>query len=130
MKCLVVEDDRKLALFLSRVLAEEGYVVDLCPRGTEAILQIQTGLYDFVVLDWMLPDIDGLTVCREVRESGQTIPIIMLTARSEVNERVLGLRAGADDYLGKPVEIEELIARVQALLRRTAGYGKVVFGDL
>jgi DNA-binding response OmpR family regulator len=130
MKCLVVEDDRKLALFLSRALMEEGYTVDICSRGTEAIAQIRGGSYDIVVLDWMLPGVDGLTVCREVRDAGVVTPIIMLTARAEVGERVLGLRAGADDYLGKPFEIEELLARIHALLRRTTELGRLSFGDL
>src|SRR5262245_48895690 len=124
MRCLVVEDDHKLALFLSRALSEEGYTVDTCGRGTDAIPQVRGGSYDFVVLDWMLPGVDGLTVCRELRASGVITPIIMLTARGEVGERVLGLRAGADDYLGKPFEIEELLARIHALLRRTTELGK------
>src|SRR4051794_20625734 len=120
MKALIVEDDKKLATFLARVLGEEGYAVDQCSKGSEAISQIRCSSYDFVLLDWMLPDIDGLTVCREIRSGGVVTPIIMLTARCEVGERVLGLRAGADDYLGKPFEIEELLARIHALLRRSA----------
>jgi DNA-binding response OmpR family regulator len=130
MKCLVVEDDRKLALFLSRALNEEGYTVDICGAGTDAIPQVQGGGYDFVVLDWMIPGLDGLAVCRELRQAGLTTPIIMLTARGDVGERVLGLRAGADDYLGKPFEIEELLARIEAVLRRTTATGKLTFGAL
>ncbi|HKQ71160.1 MAG TPA: response regulator transcription factor [Polyangiaceae bacterium] len=130
MKALIVEDDTKLATFLSRVLGEEGYIVDRCSKGGEAIAQIRGGSYDFVILDWMLPDIDGLTVCRDVRSGGTTTPIIMLTARGDVAERVLGLRAGADDYLGKPFEIEELLARIHALLRRSTNLGRLAFGDL
>ena len=130
MRCLIVEDDTKLALFLSRALTEEGYTADICGRGVDAIPQVQAGGYDFVILDWMLPGMDGLAVCRELRQQGVTIPIIMLTARGEVGERVLGLRAGADDYLGKPFELEELLARIQAVLRRTTATGKLTFGDL
>jgi DNA-binding response OmpR family regulator len=130
MRCLIVEDDTKLALFLSRALHEEGYTADICGRGVDAITQVHGGTYDFVILDWMLPGMDGLAVCRELRQRGLTIPIIMLTARGEVGERVLGLRAGADDYLGKPFELEELLARIQAVLRRTTATGTLTFGDL
>jgi DNA-binding response OmpR family regulator len=130
MRCLIVEDDTKLALFLSRALSEEGYTTNICGRGLDAIGHVQAGGYDFVILDWMLPGMDGLAVCRELRQQGVTTPIIMLTARDEVEERVLGLRAGADDYLGKPFELEELLARIQAVLRRTTATGKLTFGDL
>jgi DNA-binding response OmpR family regulator len=130
MRCLIVEDDTKLALFLSRALNEEGYTADICGRGVDAIAQVHGGGYDFMILDWMLPGMDGLAVCRELRQRGVTIPIIMLTARGEVGERVLGLRAGADDYLGKPFELEELLARIQAVLRRTTATGKLTFGEL
>ncbi|HMI88770.1 MAG TPA: response regulator transcription factor [Polyangiaceae bacterium] len=130
MRCLIVEDDTKLALFLSRALNEEGYTADICGRGVDAIAQVHGGGYDFMILDWMLPGMDGLAVCRELRQRGLTIPIIMLTARGEVGERVLGLRAGADDYLGKPFELEELLARIQAVLRRTTATGKLTFGEL
>ena len=130
MRCLIVEDDTKLAVLLSRALGEEGYTPDICGRGIDAITQAQAGGYDFVILDWMLPGMDGLAVCRELRQQGVTIPIIMLTARGEVGERVLGLRAGADDYIGKPFELEELFARIEAVLRRTTATGKLTFGDL
>ena len=130
MRCLIVEDDTKLALFLSRALSEEGYGADICARGVDAIAQVHGGAYDFIILDWMLPGMDGLAVCRELRQGGVTTPIIMLTARGEVGERVLGLRAGADDYLGKPFELEELLARIQAVLRRTTATGNLTFGEL
>jgi DNA-binding response OmpR family regulator len=130
MRCLIVEDDTKLALFLSRALSEEGYTADICGRGVDAIAQVHGGAYDFIILDWMLPGMDGLAVCRELRQAGVTTPIIMLTARGEVGERVLGLRAGADDYLGKPFELEELLARIQAVLRRTTATGNLTFGEL
>jgi DNA-binding response OmpR family regulator len=130
MRCLIVEDDTKLALFLSRALSEEGHTADICEGGVDAIPQVCAGSYDIVILDWMLPGMDGLAVCRELRQQGVTTPIIMLTARGEVGERVLGLRAGADDYLGKPFDLEELLARIEAVLRRTTATGKLTFGDL
>lgn len=130
MKILVVEDDVKVARFIARVLGEEGYVTDLCGNGADAVKQAESGLYDLVILDWMLPDLDGLAVCRALRAAGSSVPIIMLTARGELRERVLGLETGADDYLVKPFEIDELLARIQAVLRRTAGYGKIELGAL
>jgi DNA-binding response OmpR family regulator len=130
VKILIVEDDLKVARFLTRVLVEEGYVVDVCARGTDALRQASTGVYSVIVLDWMLPDLDGLSVCRELRRAGAVTPILMLTARGELRERVLGLETGADDYLVKPFEVEELIARVRALLRRTSGFPRLRCGDL
>jgi DNA-binding response OmpR family regulator len=130
LNVLVVEDATKLAQFLSRVLTEEGFAVDLCGDGQLALTQLQRGHYDLVILDWMLPGVDGITVCRELRAHGGTMPILMLTARSETGERVLGLEAGADDFLVKPFEVEELVARVRALIRRSRGFGSLRFGDL
>ena len=127
---LVIEDDPKLARLLTRVLQEEGYVVDGCSEGEPGLRQAQSGLYDLVVLDWMLPDLDGLSLCRRLRELGTSLPILMLTSRSELSERVMALDAGADDYMMKPFEIEELLARVRALLRRVAGVGKTSVGPL
>ncbi len=118
MKALVVEDDRKVARLLSRVLQEEGYVVDACASGFDAERQAAAIAYDLVVLDWMLPEGDGLSVCRALRRQGLAVPVLMLTARGEVAERVLGLEAGADDYLVKPFHVEEFVARVRALQRR------------
>jgi DNA-binding response OmpR family regulator len=130
LKLLVIEDDPKLARLLTRVLQEEGYVVDGCSEGEPGLRQAQSGLYDLVVLDWMLPDLDGLSLCRRLRELGTSLPILMLTSRSELSERVMALDAGADDYMIKPFEIEELLARVRALLRRVAGVGKTSVGPL
>jgi DNA-binding response OmpR family regulator len=130
MRILIVEDDSRLARFVSRVLVEEGYTTDTCACGSDAIAQAQSGLYDLVVLDWMLPDVDGLSVCREIRKAGLATPILMVTARGEVRERVLGLDSGADDYLVKPFEIDELLARVRALVRRSAGLTKLAVGPL
>ena len=118
MKVLVVEDDKKLARFLTQALTEEGYVVDTCSRGRDALTQASNIAYSLIVLDWMLPDLDGVTVCREIRRSSSKVPILMLTARAEVGERVTGLDAGADDYMTKPFELEELLARVRAAIRR------------
>jgi DNA-binding response OmpR family regulator len=130
MRALILEDDPKLARFLGRVLAEEGLAVDLCARGVDAMAQAEGGLYDLIVLDWMVPDTDGLSVCREIRRAGGRAPVLMLTARGETRERVLGLEAGADDYMVKPFEVQEFIARVRALLRRTSGFGALRCGDL
>lgn len=130
MKVLILEDDQKLARFLGRVLTEEGLTVDLCASGTDAMAQADTGVYDLILLDWMTPDTDGLTVCREIRRAGSTAPILMLTARGEIRERVMGLEAGADDYLVKPFEVDELVARIRALLRRTAGFAALRCGDI
>lgn len=118
MRILVVEDDTKLASFLLRALGEEGYTPDLCRTGEEALIQATASTYDLLVLDWMLPDGDGLSVCRKLRSSGLCSPILMLTARSEVGEKVLALDSGADDYLTKPFHLNELLARIRALLRR------------
>jgi DNA-binding response OmpR family regulator len=130
VKLLVIEDDLKLARLLTRVLQEEGYVVDGCAKGESGLRQATSGLYDLIVLDWMLPDLDGLSLCRRLRELGTSLPILMLTSRSELTERVMALDAGADDYVVKPFEIEELVARIRALLRRVAGAGKTRVGEL
>ncbi len=130
MKILVVEDNAKLARFLVRALMEEGCVVDQVESGATAVTQILTLPYDLVLLDWMLPDKDGLAVCREVRQRGSRVPILMLTARGDVAERVTGLDAGADDYLPKPFDLAELLARVRALTRRSGGEGPIRVGPL
>jgi DNA-binding response OmpR family regulator len=130
VRVLVVEDDQKLASFLGRMLTEEGFTVDRCATGADALEQARTGVYDLVLLDWMIPDLDGLEVCRQIRRDGSMVPILMLTARDQVRERVLALDAGADDYLGKPFEIEELVARIHALLRRARGHARMKVGQL
>jgi DNA-binding response OmpR family regulator len=130
MRVLILEDDQRQARFLSRVLSEEGLSVDLCARGLDAIGKSGGIEYDLIVLDWMVPDTDGLTVCREIRRAGGVAPILMLTARGETRERVLGLEAGADDYMVKPFEVDEFVARVRALLRRASGFAAVRCGDL
>lgn len=130
MKILIVEDNRKLAHLLQRMLSEEGYVADVCENGARALTQMAAANYDLIILDWMIPEYDGLEVCRQLRRIGSTVPILMLTARGDLGERVLGLDAGADDYLVKPFEIDELMARINALLRRAVGYGPLKFGTL
>ena len=120
MKVLIVEDDRKLQSFIARALNEEGYVTDICRTGREALEQLGQITYDLVVLDWMLPEGDGLSVCRSLRERGSRVPVLMLTARDDVGEKVLALDAGADDYVTKPFHLAEFLARVRSLLRRTA----------
>ena len=131
MKILIVEDNRKLASFLTRALTEEGYVVDVVTDGTTALEQAQEIAYDLIVLDWMLPELDGLSVCRRLRALGSQVGILMLTARGDVPERVAGLDAGADDYLTKPFDLGEFLARVRALARRgQGGEGTVRVGPL
>lgn len=130
VKVLVVEDDVKLSRFLVRVLVEEGFAADACATGAHALAQASAGIYDLIVLDWMLPDIDGLSVCRRLRQEGLSTPILMLTARGELRERVLGLETGADDFLVKPFEVEELVARIRALVRRATGFAKLGVGVL
>lgn len=129
-RILVVEDDKKLSSFLTRVLAEEGYAVDLAVTGTEAIAKTKGAPYAAIVLDWMLPEADGLTVCKDVRGRGDATPILMLTARGETAEKVQGLDTGVDDYMVKPFELEELVARVRALVRRGQGTPKLRAADL
>ncbi len=120
MRILVVEDDVKMAGLLQRGLSEEGHAVDVARTGAEAVWMGQVVEYDAIVLDRMLPGLDGAAVCRRWRESGVWAPVLMLTARDAVADRVVGLDAGADDYLVKPFAFAELLARVRALARRGA----------
>jgi two-component system response regulator MprA len=119
VKILVVDDERAVRDALRRALELQGYEVDLAADGSEALAQLESnGLTDAVILDILMPGIDGLEVCRRIRRSGNAVPVLMLTARDAVGDRVEGLDAGADDYLVKPFALEELLARVRALLRR------------
>ena len=138
MAILVVDDDPSLRQVLDRVLSFEGYDVETAPTGYDALERCQvpergSPPLDLVVLDLGLPDIDGLEVARKLRSSGNAVPILVLTARGDVGDRVAGLDAGADDYLPKPFDLAELIARVRALLRRTVPSGAsdmLSLGDL
>jgi DNA-binding response OmpR family regulator len=121
MRVLVVEDERTIADFIVRGLGEHGYAVDLATDGEAALDLLASATVDVVVLDIMLPRADGLTVCRRMRERGDRTPVLMLTARDTVQDRVLGLDTGADDYLVKPFAFAELAARVRALARREPG---------
>lgn len=127
MRLLVVEDEAKLAGLLARGLQEEGYAVDVADRGADAVWMAQATPYDAILLDVMLPDLDGFDVARRLRTSEVWSPVLMLTARDAVDDRVAGLDAGADDYLPKPFAFDELLARVRALVRRTPTERPVVF---
>jgi two-component system, OmpR family, response regulator MprA len=133
MKVLVVDDERAVRESLRRALELEGYEIELAADGDEALYRIDTESQpDAVILDVLMPGKDGLEVCRTMRRAGNTVPVLMLTARTQVEDRVEGLDAGADDYVTKPFALEELLARLRALLRRTAdGSGETLrFADL
>ncbi|HLN60138.1 MAG TPA: response regulator transcription factor [Symbiobacteriaceae bacterium] len=117
-RILVVDDDAKITAFLRRALVLEGYEVTVANGGQEALRHIAEQVPDLMILDLMMPEIDGMEVCRRVRAAGDELPILILTARDAVSDRVKGLDMGADDYLVKPFALEELLARVRALLRR------------
>lgn len=121
MKVLVVEDEKKIASLLKKGLEAQGFAVDLALNGDDGYALATTRPYDVLVLDIMLPGRDGLSILRNLRERKVALPVILLTARSELNERLEGLNLGADDYLAKPFHIEELIARIHAVARRAAG---------
>src|SRR5881394_3013680 len=120
MRILLAEDDADVARFVRKGLMEQAYAVDVVETGEHALQLAGTIDYDAVILDYMIPPPDGLEVCRRLRAEGSSVPILMLTARGAVDERIAGLDAGADDYLAKPFEFGELLARLRALLRRGA----------
>lgn len=132
MRILLVEDDRRIANFIAKGLRENSYAVDVARDGEAALYQNAINAYDTVILDVMLPVKDGFAVCRELRDNNINTPILMLTARDAVEDRVAGLDAGADDYLTKPFAFDELLARLRALLRRTNEIRppKIVIADL
>jgi two-component system, OmpR family, response regulator len=121
MHVLVVEDDRKIASFVRKGLEEHGFAVSVRHDGDEGYRAALEGAYNAIVLDIMLPGRDGLSILRNLRDRKNTVPVILLTARTTLNERIEGLNLGADDYLTKPFFIEELIARLEALIRRASG---------
>jgi DNA-binding response OmpR family regulator len=132
MRVLLVEDDPRIVRFVSRGLQEQSYAVDIAANGNDALYQIEINDYDIVVLDVMLPGKNGFEVCRAIRALGKRMPILMLTARDAVEDRITGLDSGADDYLTKPFEFGELLARLRALLRRPNELqpSRIVVGDL
>jgi len=121
-KVLIVEDEEPLSLLLKYNLEAEGYQVEVCARGDEADLRLRESLPDLLLLDWMLPGLSGIELCRRIRGREETalLPVIMLTARGEESERIRGLSTGADDYVVKPFSVPELMARVRAILRRAS----------
>jgi two-component system, OmpR family, copper resistance phosphate regulon response regulator CusR len=119
MRILLAEDDARIAQFVAKGLREQAYAVDLATTGDDALYQADINSYDLVILDVMIPGHDGFEVCRALRKSGKRMPILMLTARDAVEDRITGLDQGADDYLTKPFEFRELLARLRALLRRS-----------
>jgi DNA-binding response OmpR family regulator len=121
MRILVVEDEAKVASFIRRALEEESYAVDACGDGAHGLDLARAGCYDLIILDLMLPGMPGLDVLKVLRKEQVAAPVLILTARSELDQKVKGLDAGADDYLTKPFAIEELVARARALLRRGTG---------
>ena len=121
MRILVVEDEPKMATLVARGLREEGHAADIASRGEDALWMANAAPYDAIVLDVMLPGLDGFATCRQLRKQGVWAPVLMLTARDAVGERVGGLDAGADDYLLKPFSFAELLARLRALVRRAPG---------
>ena len=133
MRVLVAEDDQVIADFVSQGLREAGYAVDVAATGKEALRKALDGGYDAAVMDVMLPELDGLSVIEQLRAKKQQMPVLILSARHTVDDRVKGLQAGGDDYLTKPFAFAELLARVQALLRRAGGAAeptRLTVGDL
>jgi len=133
MRLLVVEDDSKIASFVVNGLKQSGYAVDHCADGEEGLARAQTVAYDAAVMDVMLPKLDGLSVVKELRDRGVKTPVLILSAKASVDDRVKGLQAGGDDYLTKPFAFSELAARIQALIRRasqTPETTRLTVGDL
>jgi two-component system OmpR family response regulator len=128
MKLFLVEDEERMARMLARGLSEEGHQVDVCASGVAARDQALSIAYDVIVLDWSLPDLDGVSVLRAWRARGLRTPVILLTARGSTGEKVTGLRAGADDYLVKPFDFAELLARLEALNRRNGAVAVEALG--
>lgn len=134
MRLLLAEDERELSRALVTILEHSSYTVDAVYNGADALDYLRSGLYDGAILDIMMPQMDGLTVLRTAREEGISLPVLLLTAKGEVDDRVAGLDSGADDYLPKPFSTKELLARLRAMLRRTPGNApadnRLTFGNL
>jgi DNA-binding response OmpR family regulator len=133
MRILLVEDEKYIARAVAEVLKKNHYAIDVVFNGKDGLAYARTGTYDLLILDIMLPDVDGLSVLRQLRADNITTPLILLTARNTTEDKVQGLDAGADDYLPKPFHTDELLARIRALSRRNTGFshkGQLDFGDL
>ena len=132
MRILFADDDRELCRAVRTLLEHEGYAVETVYNGSDALEMAETGSFDGIILDWMMPEMSGISVLDELRRNGITTPCLMLTARAEVEDRVAGLDTGADDYLSKPFNTTELLARLRAIIRRHEVYAPetVCFGDL
>lgn len=133
MKILLVDDEVELTAPLSRLLVAEGYAVDVASDGYQGAALAIRGQYDLLILDWMLPGLNGVTICQQLRSQQNSTPVLLLTAKDTIDDRVTGLDAGADDYLVKPFELRELLARVRALGRRSAQLSappRLTFSDL
>ncbi len=132
MKILLVEDEDILRRIIVKRLKVENFLVDDCSNGEEALELLQTSGYNLVISDVMMPVMDGITLVKEIRKSGNTVPILLLTARDSLEDKVLGLNVGADDYIVKPFEFEELIARIHAIVRRSTqgGSNTMIIGQL
>src|SRR5262249_20048199 len=132
MRMLLVEDEASAAGMLAKGLREQAYAVDVAVDGEDALYRASVNDYDLIILDLLLPRKDGFTVCRELRAAGSAVPILMLTARDAVRDRVRGLDTGADDYLTKPFDLSELLARLRSLIRRSANQAqsRIEIGDL
>lgn len=126
MKILIVEDEKKIAGFIRKGLKEQGFTVAVCHNGDDAYLFARTRSFDVIILDIMLPGRDGLSILKNLRDQKNNVPVILLTARTEMNERVEGLNLGADDYVTKPFYVEELVARIHAVTRRGAGDTQII----
>jgi DNA-binding response OmpR family regulator len=121
MNVLLLEDEARIASFVSQGLREQGFVVEACDNGTEGYALALERTYDVVLLDIMVPGMDGLAILKGLRGAGHTVPVILITARNELDDRLAGLNLGADDYIAKPFYVEELVARIHAVVRRTSG---------
>ena len=132
MRLLLVEDEKRMAEALCEILRLEKYEVDHCDNGVDGLMAIESGMYDVIILDVMLPDMNGFEVAKKARQSGISTPILMLTAKSELDDKVKGLDSGADDYVTKPFYTKELLARIRALGRRNINTfdGRLSFGDI
>jgi DNA-binding response OmpR family regulator len=133
MRILYIEDERGLSTAVSQVLSSQHFVVDQCYDGESGLYEALTGIYDLIILDLMLPKRDGLSVLKEIRQNGMSVPVILLTAKGGIKDRVTGLDSGADDYLAKPFHMDELLARIRVLARRNGlitADNTLRFGDI